>query len=324
MASAQPKGMAAAAVALAAVLGAACRPARLREPVGPPVPVRRAGPDRTRVPYDDPRAAEKAMLLARINADRAAHGVPPVAHDPRAAAVGDAFCLESALSGSWGHWDTQGRPPYLRWGLAGGVDYHAQNVGVLSVSSGEVRRPLAELMLEVHASMMAETPPQDGHRRLILDPQMTHVGIGVAVAGGEFRLSQEFTRAVFEWIEVPAGALRAGERAVFAGQVPPGWEVGAIEIRHDPPHHPLSLAEVRRRGSYSYPKVVATLHPKLPRGTFYDHGGGGDFQVEGPRVRAGFPVPEAGHYFVLCYLRRKGGQGGALYPATAALVVARP
>ena len=29
--------------------------------------------------------------------------------------------------------------------------------------------------------MMAEKPPDDGHRRAILDPLWTHVGIGVAL-----------------------------------------------------------------------------------------------------------------------------------------------
>ena len=44
--------------------------------------------------------------------------------------------------------------------------------------------------------MMAEKPPDDGHRQAILDPLWTHVGIGVALEGGEFRMTEEFTRHV--------------------------------------------------------------------------------------------------------------------------------
>ena len=105
----------------------------------------RLGPERLRVPYDDPRAADKAVLLERINRDRAAHGVPAVGLDPRAALVGDLFCLDGALSGAWGHWDLHGRAPYVRWGLAGGADFHAQNAVAVAVSSGRLDVPVAEI-----------------------------------------------------------------------------------------------------------------------------------------------------------------------------------
>ena len=43
-------------------------------------------------------------------------------------------------------------------------------------------------------AMMIEKPPHDGHRRTILDPHATHVGIGLAWEKGEFRIAQEFVR----------------------------------------------------------------------------------------------------------------------------------
>jgi uncharacterized protein YkwD len=213
------------------LLAAGC--ARARGPAVADVPVVRLGADRTEVPYDDPRRADKQVLLERINRDRAAHGVPPVRYDSRASLAGDLFCLDAALSGSWGHWDLQGRAPYLRWGLAGGVDFHGENTASYSVSDGRVRRPVAELLLQVQEAMMAETPPSDGHRRTILDPGFTHVGIGAAVVGGEFRMSQEFTRAVFEWVEIPGRPLRAGQQARFAGRPPAGWDVAIVEVRFE-------------------------------------------------------------------------------------------
>jgi uncharacterized protein YkwD len=310
------------AVPAVLVLATACPP--VRGPAVPEAQVLRLGRDRTDVPYEDPRLADKLALLARINRDREAHGAPPVQYESRAALVGDVFCLEAALSGSWGHWDAEGRAPYLRWGLAGGVDFHAQNSASYSVSGGQVRRPVADLLLQAHESMMAETPPDDGHRRTILDPQFTHVGIGAAVVGGEFRMTEEFTRSVFEWVEVPDRPLRAGQEARFAGRPPAGLEVAMVEVRFEAPPRPLSLADMKARGSYRYPPVWRTLDRVSP-GTFLVTGGRRDFQVSRDRVVVTFPLTAGpGHYFVLCYVRPAGNRSAAMTPATGALVTALP
>ncbi len=301
------------------LLAAGCRPPSPEVP-GPAGPLVHLGPERTAIAYDDPHAEDKRVLLERINRDRAAAGVPLVRDEPRAALVGDAFCLEAALSGSWGHWDVRGQAPYLRWGRAGGVDFHAENVAAYSSSSGRVDRPLREVLLEAHEAMMAERPPRDGHRRTILDPLFTHVGIGLAVVGGEVRMSQEFTRVAFEWIELPARPLRKGDWARFAGRTLPDWEVGLVEIRFEPPPRPLSLSELRRRGSYRLPPVVRSLRPRLPAGGLYDTGGRGEFVEKDGRIALAFPVEERGHYFVVCYLRRRAGGREAMSPGTTALV----
>ena len=137
--------------------------------------------------------------------------------------------------------------------------------------------------------MMAERPPRDGHRRTILDPLFTHVGIGLAAVGGELRMTEEFTRVAFEWMELPAVPLRKGDWARFAGRTLPDWEVGLVEIRFEPPPHPLSLSELRRRGSYRLPPVVRTLRPRLPESGRYDTGGRGDFVEKDGQRRARVP-----------------------------------
>jgi hypothetical protein len=284
----------------------------------------RLGPDRTALSYDEPDAAEKRVLFERINRDRRDAGVGPLLYEPRAARAGDRFCLDAALDGSWGHWDAQGRAPYLRWGLAGGVDHHSENVAAYSISSGRIDRPLREILLQAHEAMMAERPPQDGHRRTILDPLFTHVGIGLAAVGGEFRMSQEFTRVALEWVELPARPLRRGEWARFAGEIRPEWEVGLVEVRFEPPPRPVSLLELRRRGSYRLPAVVRSMRPRLPEGSLYDTGGRGDFPVQDGRFSVSFPVEDEGHYFVVSYVHPRGSALEVLSPATVALVIAGP
>jgi len=295
-------------------------------PGTPRHPMQRHGPDRTAMPYEEPHPEDKRALFERINRDRAAHGVAPVQYEPRAAQVGDRFCLDSATGRLSGHWDLEGRAPYVRWGLAGGVDFHAENAASVSVSTGPFPRTVRDLILEAHASMMAEVTPDDGHRRTILDPGFTHVGIGLAQAGNELRMTEEFTRVAFEWIETPAGPLRAGHRAAFAGRPLKGWRVGVVEIRFEPPPRPLTLLEVRRRHAYSYPEVIRSFVPSVSVPFGYIPSRQGDFHVGSDgSFSVTFPLDAGpGHYFVLCYLHPSREATGFMGPATAAMITALP
>jgi uncharacterized protein YkwD len=310
----------------AALLVAAAAGCLARGPGTPRYPMQRHGPDRTAIPYDEPRADDKRALFERINRDRSRNGVPPVQYEPRAALVGDRYCLDSAAAGFIGHFDLQGRAPYVRWGLAGGVDFHAQNAASVSITSGPFPRPVRDLLLESHDSMMGEVPPADGHRRTILDPSFTHVGIGVAEAGRELRMTEEFTRVAFEWIETPAGPLRAGQKAVFEGKPLKGWRVGLVEIRFEPPPRPLTVLEIRQRPAYSYPDVIRSLVPAASVPFGYLPSRRGDFFVD---KDGSFSIRFAldagpGHYFVLCYLRPERDTTASMGPATAAMVTALP
>ena len=288
-----------------------------------PYALTRLGPERTTIPYADANAEPKRIAFERINRDRALYGVRPVQYDTRAALVGDAFCLDQALGAATGHWDARGRAPYVRWGLAGGVDFHVQNAGALSNPEGRLDRPVAAMLLELHETMMNEKAPDDGHRRTILDPSLTHVGLGTARVGGEFRMSQEFTRVSFDWIEVPDRPLSAGSVASFAGRPRPGWVVGRIDIRFEPPLRPLALIDSRRARSYDYPPLIDTLRPHFPgRGT---RAGEDDFDLLADGgVRARFRLSGgAGYYFVVCQLGRRFERSDSLEAATAAMVTAQ-
>jgi uncharacterized protein YkwD len=313
-------------VASAALLAAACtRPPAM--PAGPAGSMAHLGPERLQTTYDDARADVKRLLLDEINRERAEVGAPALRYDARAARVGDAFCIASAALGSWGHWDIEGQGPYRRWARAGGVDYHAENAGSFSATPGTtLKRSLGELLLEAHETMMAEQPPDDGHRRTVLDPDFTHLGIGAALVGGEFRMSEEFVRAAFEWVEVPSGPRPAGSVVTFRGRPRAGLEVGVVEVRHEPSPHALTLAEIRARGSYSYPPLRLSLWGPLPGGYSYSGGESAGFRP-GPfgTVDVRFRLDAGpGDYYVLAYVRPAGSVHTEIRPATGALIVATP
>ena len=308
----------------AALLAAAC--ASL--PVGrtdAPVPLVRRGGNAAGAAYAERFPEAKALLFERLNRERRAAGALPVAYDLLGASVGDAFCLDAAVSRSSGHWDTAGRPPYLRWALAGGVDYQAENFSSLTRIGGDVKESeVSGLLLDVHRQMMAERPPDDGHRRTVLEPAWTHVGIGAAVAGGEFRMVEEYSRRVAEWVEVPRDPLPAGARAPFAVKLPSGWKLVSLEVGFEPAPRPMSREEIRRRGSYAYPAPSQYLLSRASSYAQYPDGSRGEVDLVRGVARAGIPlVSGRGNYYVFVFAAQGSYEGRPLSPLTAALIQGR-
>ena len=313
------RGATARATLFAAATGALGASARSLDP--PPL---RHGPERLAILYREREPEAKETLFRKINDERTAAGVPALKYDLLAAKVGDEFCLDAAANGTTGHWDLMGRAPYLRWALAGGVDYHGQNVGAVSRTGAPIRTAeVAECLMDSHARMMAERPPDDGHRRTVLDPMWTHVGIGIAAVGGEFRMTEEYSRKVATWVEIPSAPVRAGGSASFEAQLPSGWNVGAIEVMYEKPPQPLSARELARRRSYQFPPVVLKLLPVLAGGFRYSDGSAGDFRVVNGRLKLRVPLASGtGNYYVLVYAAQGSAFGRQLSPITGALVIA--
>lgn len=266
----------------------------------------------------------KAELLRVINEERRAQGLSALAYDLLGAKVGDEFCEEAARDRTTGHWDLEGRAPYLRWTLAGGIDHHAQNFAAESRTGYGFTEPPAILLKRMHAEFMAERPPDDGHRRTVLDPSWTHVGIGYAVVGGELRMTEEYSRRVLEWAELPEGPVKAGGGAFVVLKLPSGWSVGAVEVAFEAPPAPMSRAEIAARSSYGLPPAWRTLRPYPPAGSRWKSGEPGDFRpVAGGRLELQVPLDRGpGHYYVVLYACQGNVNGRRLYPVAIPLLVA--
>jgi hypothetical protein len=284
----------------------------------------RRGPDRAWTPYAGRAPQAKAALFARINADRAAAGAPPVAIDLVAAKAGDDFCLDAARTGVMGHWDLKGRAPYDRFADAGGVDWHGENFsGVTQTGKLFRENELLGLLLDAHARMMAERPPDDGHRRTVLDPSWTHIGIGVALEGGEFRMTEEFTRHAVDWVELPAGRVRAGRTAPVAVQLAKGWNLATVEVAHEGFPRPLTAMEIHGRGPYAFPTLSQRLLPRLAPPFHYTDGSMGEIAVSNGLVRVNVALLSGpGSYWVVVYAAPGAAEGKGLSPLTALRIVA--
>src|SRR6202165_2554436 len=188
---------------------------------------------------DETRITLREELLRVINRDRKQFGLPPVQLDPFASVVADNYCREQIRNGTSGHFTIDGQAPYMRYSFAGGNDGVSENAAAWSANYHLGDRALYEMMRRSQQAMMGEVAPHDGHRRTILDPYATHVGIGLAWEGGEFRLAQEFVRRYVQWTRPLPRAATTGERVLCSGRPVPGYRVGAITVHREARPQPL-------------------------------------------------------------------------------------
>lgn len=214
--------------------------------------------------YPAPAAPEdpvKKAVFERINKDRAGFGLPPVAWDEGAARVADAFTSDQVRENTNGHYLMNGLPPYARTGLAGVFGMGKENVVAWTTTGSSFHEPALDLALEGEASMLAEKPPNDGHRLTILDPDATHVGVGWAQGGGQFRMSEEFmTRRLAELTLETAAKDPA--TILVRGRTVAGYELRFVTLAVEPLPRHLTRAQAHARSRYSYPEPRLAYVPE--------------------------------------------------------------
>jgi len=274
-----------------------------------------------------------------INRDRAANKLPPVELDPQASAIADTYCRQQIHYGTTGHFTVDGLSPYMRYSFAGGNDGVSENAAAWSAAYRFSDRSLFDMIRRSEEAMMLEVAPHDGHRRTILDPSATHVGIGLAWDRGEFRLTEEFIRRYVEWKRPLPRAASLNEQITAVGKPLKTYKVEAISVHHEPLPQTLSTQAANLIDSYSLPDKRRDYLPKL-RGTYYQRhpdgalyevreeyadGRRGDFTVS----RDGsftFEVPFAdgpGIYTVVVWVRH-AGDAGPIAASNVSIRVDRP
>ncbi len=243
------------AVLAAAVPSHESRPLRLR---APDLPAQRVElyPEESH-----PRDPIKERVFEQINRDRATAGLAPVAWDEAASRAADEFCQRQVTEKTRGHFLTDGLPPYARMSFAGVFGLDSEN-SVSWISTGDsFDEPLEKLALEGHAEMMLEKPPLDGHRRTILDPDATHVGVGYASGHGRFQMAQEFlVRGLARLSLSPIG--KGAKAVLFDGRPGKGQTLRFVTVAWEPTPTPLTRQEASGRTSYTYPTPRVSFIPE--------------------------------------------------------------
>jgi len=276
---------------------------------------------------DETRMTLRAEFVRLVNHDRARFGLAPVQLDAQSSVVADAYCRAQIRNGTTGHFTTDGQAPYMRYSFAGGNDGVSENAAAWSANYGFSDRALYDMMRRSEAAMMAEVPPHDGHRRTILDPAATHIGIGLAWEKGEFRLTQEFIRRYVDWTRPLPRRATASVPILCAGRAAKGYDVEAITVHHESAPQPMAAVTANAITSYRLPNARRDYLPRL-KGRYtrrvaggieevseqYSDGGHGDFQVT-PDGKFAFaiPLPDGpGVYTVVVWVRRHGTSGEAI------------
>ncbi len=253
-----------AALAAALALAAGCTSVAHNPEPGPLV-VRAPNLDRPLTDvYPAPSLPEDPVKLAvfeRINRDRADEGLPPVAWDEAASQIADRFAAAQVKEGTRGHFLMDGMPPYARTAFAGILAQQSENV-VSWISSGpRFGQTPEELALAGHESMLAEVPPADGHRRTILDPDATHVGVGWAQESGQFRMAQEFLIRRLDRLTLQRVADDPNT-VLFRGRARAPYRVDFVTFAHEPTPQPLTRGEASAREMYAYPEAGLAYVPE--------------------------------------------------------------
>lgn len=208
---------------------------------------------------DPVREAARRLVAERVDRDRAAHGLPPLQPAPELVSDLDEWCRRQIREKTVGHFSLDGAPPYARYSAIGNADAILENAVAWSANYPFRGPAVLDLARRSQDAMMGEQPPNDSHRRAILDPHATHLAVGLAWEGNEFRMVQLILRRRVDWISLPRAEAREGERISISGATRDGWEVAAATLHWQDLPRPLTPAAANRIESYDLP----TAHRRI-------------------------------------------------------------
>ena len=214
-------------------------------------------------PIDETRFTLRQELLRLVNRDRKQFGLAPVELDPSVSAMGDQYCRQQVKDRTSGHFGMDGLAPYMRYSFAGGNDGVSENAAAWSAPYSFSARALYEMAKRSQDAMMNEVAPNDGHRKTILDPYATHVGIGLAWERGEFRIVQEFVRRYLAWSKPMPRTATVNERVNGAAKPLAGFSVEGITVHYEPAPQPITARVANKIETYRLPDKRREYFPRL-------------------------------------------------------------
>lgn len=215
-------------------------------------------------------AEARRFMLDLINKDRAGYGLAPVRIDLVAQAAAMKHAQEMAENVYMAHWDLLGRKPWERYNEVGGRASVSENVAFVGTNpdSGTIPQSLPlispqefpkKALAEMEEAMVNEKPPEDGHRKNILNPDHNGVGIGLAVSadGGTMRvvLDQEFTDDYGTFSEMPR-TLPVTSGLKVAGTLARGVKISNVLLDWEPTPKSMSPQQLNKTHSYGWPTTT--------------------------------------------------------------------
>ena len=266
----------------------------------------------------------REKLLNLLNDERSAAGLSRLQLDDLACKVATDHANDMIRGQFLSHWGSDGRTAYHRYSFAGGTDALLENVGLAQDIQSLAPNSVISDFLDIHQSMFSEVPPDDGHRRTILNPYHSHVGFGLAFRGHSLRLDELY---LGRYLHIDPFPIRAKPKAtvVLTGKLLNATHfLHEVDVFYESLPAPPDLSWLRTPRSLSLPDQYVILRPKAPAGTTYVDGKLGDYDWGGGKFRV--PVKllkdEPGIYTVLFWIRRVPSDKG--FPAAQVCIVSQP
>ena len=212
---------------------------------------------------------EKELMLLLTNQARAEAGVPPVTMGTNPAPQRHAEQSLGQCAG--GHWDRQGLKPYMRYSLAEGIHPNAENWFNTSSCGGRRLWTFISGPAELVHDAVRMWQQSSGHREALLDPEQTHLSIGIAWNSETFNAVQHFEKRRIETDAPPrldngiltmSGALR--DSPPFGDQ-----RDLAVIVTWDPPPRPLEENRIARTSCYGHGELAMAIRPPPQAGETY-------------------------------------------------------
>ncbi len=212
------------------------------------------------------------LILDLVNADRRAASLFPVEWDDFAAQVGTAHAQEMAEHNYMSHWNLQGYGPDVRYSLAGGADAIMENVYMYWYRYDDGRPAPIEDWAQVIREAQASLMNSPGHRANILDPDHTHIGIGIAYNAqtGDVRIAQEFVNR-YVMLDTLPRQVRVGDEVDVAIALLSGASEPLINLAYEPFPQPFTVNDLTNKmpGTYKSPaEFFKAINPTANDGRF--------------------------------------------------------
>ncbi len=131
-------------------------------------------------------------LVATLNEHRRHFGLSALHIDPLAERAAQLQAEDMQAHDVLRHLDSSGRSPMERFTQLGGhAAAYGENVAYYSEPSSDAGKQWVAVA-KLDDLMMAEKPPEDGHRQNILSPMYDGVGVGIAIGPHGIFIAEDF------------------------------------------------------------------------------------------------------------------------------------